>query len=612
MQAFVTADDCTVHSCALHTLRQLCAGVRRNQALVTADHVASICSLVCDPSCEDKLVKDAFATLKVVIRSSETKQSFISANGFFPLVRCLKGTAVAEGLCVLRALVTQTSKEKALDDVFAAIATTDIVELIAGQLLDAESVEHRASCAIALFKLASCEEARLQIARLLPPPELAALLEANQESPTTARFLLGLLRVAFSETIWQAEMQQIVPVALASIRAHASNAAVVQFGLELLVVLSKDGPGMVEYSAGLCECITQAFQDHDQTTAVHNACADLICGLCASCQLGEQLLSRGARDLVMAAYVHEALALRAKKGGQHTKAGGAIAAAILALGLQVPMDETMDGANGNGHGKQTQCERSTSSSTTTTTTSSSTTTTSSSSTTTTKHYAGKYQYGHGLATDNTGSMPNTDSEAGKFLVGNPEKCDLNQYWYSDHTIQTMVREVEQVLEEANEQAANGLAANAARHGVRRKARAALVSTPSIYFPLAEKHRCQSHVLEFDNQWAADRGFVFYDFNKPLEVPEELQHTFDMVVVDPPFVTEEVWTKYASTAKLLLRPGGRLVCTTIAENAEMMYRLLKVQPVAFKPSIPNLVYQYLTYTNYEDTKHLAHPNEELGE
>jgi hypothetical protein len=52
----------------------------------------------------------------------------------------------------------------------------------------------------------------------------------------------------------------------------------------------------------------------------------------------------------------------------------------------------------------------------------------------------------------------------------------------------------------------------------------------------------------------------------------------------------VWEQYAITAKALLAPGGRLLCTTIAENAPMMAEILGVAPTAFRPSIPHLVYQ----------------------
>ena len=36
--------------------------------------------------------------------------------------------------------------------------------------------------------------------------------------------------------------------------------------------------------------------------------------------------------------------------------------------------------------------------------------------------------------------------------------------------------------------------------------------------------------------------MFYDFNKPEDLAAELKGYFDMVVIDPPFITREVWEK----------------------------------------------------------------------
>ena len=33
--------------------------------------------------------------------------------------------------------------------------------------------------------------------------------------------------------------------------------------------------------------------------------------------------------------------------------------------------------------------------------------------------------------------------------------------------------------------------------------------------------------------------MFYDFNKPDELSVELDNSFDIAVIDPPFITEEV-------------------------------------------------------------------------
>ena len=76
-------------------------------------------------------------------------------------------------------------------------------------------------------------------------------------------------------------------------------------------------------------------------------------------------------------------------------------------------------------------------------------------------------------------------------------------------------------------------------------------------------------------------------------------SFDMAVIDPPFITREVWEKYTVASKILLKEGGKLLCSTIDENKDFMAEILEVKPAVFRPSIPNLVYQYSFYMNYTD-------------
>mmetsp|Transcript_49922 Transcript_49922/g.139769 ORF Transcript_49922/g.139769 Transcript_49922/m.139769 type:complete len:438 (+) Transcript_49922:50-1363(+) len=187
-------------------------------------------------------------------------------------------------------------------------------------------------------------------------------------------------------------------------------------------------------------------------------------------------------------------------------------------------------------------------------------------------------------------MASDSATCESFWLASPEKGELNQYWYSQASIDVLV---EQVL----------------KHGPR----AALVSCPSVYFSLPPDSRACCKVLEFDRVWEKDPGFVFYDFNDPEAIPAELHHYFDLAVVDPPYITKEVWSKYAITTRLLLKQGaddrgvplGRLLCTSIAENAPMLNELLGIEPRRFRPSIPNLVYQYHTYTNYESARLMQH-------
>ena len=73
----------------------------------------------------------------------------------------------------------------------------------------------------------------------------------------------------------------------------------------------------------------------------------------------------------------------------------------------------------------------------------------------------------------------------------------------------------------------------------------------------------------------------------------------MVVIDPPFITREVWEKYAEAARILLKPeGGLVLASTIDENEGFMNELLGCQRRQFRPSIPNLVYQYSLYSNFD--------------
>lgn len=116
-------------------------------------------------------------------------------------------------------------------------------------------------------------------------------------------------------------------------------------------------------------------------------------------------------------------------------------------------------------------------------------------------------------------------------------------------------------------------------------------------------------LQVDSQWEKHSNFVYWNYNQPSEVDRTMHHQFDCVVIDPPFVTREVWAKYSEAALLLLKEGGKIILSTIPENAEMLKHMLNVKRQAFQPSIPHLVYQYAFFTNYESAN-FSFPNPEV--
>ncbi|KPA76128.1 hypothetical protein ABB37_07897 [Leptomonas pyrrhocoris] len=184
------------------------------------------------------------------------------------------------------------------------------------------------------------------------------------------------------------------------------------------------------------------------------------------------------------------------------------------------------------------------------------------------------------------------------------KGEFNQYWYSQNTIDALVHEV-------------------AHHATA----CAFLSTPSLFFALDRRRgdesteeetrllelRRRSRLFEYDAQWASDACYVVYDFHQPEQVPIQYMAAFDYVVADPPFITRDVWERYAATVKLLLKEGGKLLFTTVLENHTTLENLMD-RPLfiaAFYPLVEHLTYQYVCFLSYEPTV-LSRPNPEVQE
>ncbi|XP_063088562.1 EEF1A lysine methyltransferase 1 isoform X2 [Cavia porcellus] len=139
--------------------------------------------------------------------------------------------------------------------------------------------------------------------------------------------------------------------------------------------------------------------------------------------------------------------------------------------------------------------------------------------------------------------PNGD---GKYHVGIiEENWQLSQFWYSQ---ETALRLAQEAVTAAGD---NG--------------RIACVSAPSVYQALRELHRdgISASIFEYDRRFAVyGEDFVFYDYNNPLDLPNNIPaHSFDIVIADPPYLSEECLQKTSETIKYLTR-GKILLCTGI--------------------------------------------------
>lgn len=79
------------------------------------------------------------------------------------------------------------------------------------------------------------------------------------------------------------------------------------------------------------------------------------------------------------------------------------------------------------------------------------------------------------------------------------------------------------------------------------------------------------ILEYDRRFSVyGEEFIFYDYNNPLNLPEDLlPHSFDIVIADPPYLSAECLQKTAETIRYLTK-GKILLCTGIINK---IFRLL---------------------------------------
>lgn len=161
-----------------------------------------------------------------------------------------------------------------------------------------------------------------------------------------------------------------------------------------------------------------------------------------------------------------------------------------------------------------------------------------------------------------------------------ENWQLSQFWYSPETALRLAQEV----------------ITAAGEG----GRIACVSAPSVYQKLRELHREDFSVciFEYDKRFAIyGEDFIFYDYNNPLDLPEHIPaHSFDVVVADPPYLSEECLRKTSETIKYLTK--AKILLCTGAVMEEQAAQLLGVKMCKFIPRhTRNLANEFRCYVNF---------------
>ncbi|XP_074917768.1 EEF1A lysine methyltransferase 1 isoform X3 [Chelonoidis abingdonii] len=169
----------------------------------------------------------------------------------------------------------------------------------------------------------------------------------------------------------------------------------------------------------------------------------------------------------------------------------------------------------------------------------------------------------------------------QYSIGSIDEDWLSQFWYDDETALCL--------------------ANEAILAAGRGGRIACVSAPSVYQKLKEQDDKDFSVciLEYDKRFSVyGEEFIFYDYNNPLNLPRNLiPHSFDIVLADPPYLSEECLRKTAETIKYLTK--GKILLCTGAVMEEQAAKHLGVKMCSFTPKhAQNLANEFRCYVNYD--------------
>ncbi|EEU35042.1 uncharacterized protein NECHADRAFT_37472 [Fusarium vanettenii 77-13-4] len=194
------------------------------------------------------------------------------------------------------------------------------------------------------------------------------------------------------------------------------------------------------------------------------------------------------------------------------------------------------------------------------------------------------------AAPRAGAVPGVDPDQQQLsMAAFTEDWNESQFWFLDETAFVLA---DQLLDGASASSTIGV-----------------LSTPSVFVALKNRlrhwpveDRPKVVLFEHDHRFSVFPEFVFYDFQRPLQLPGLC--FIDSIIIDPPFFSSDCQTKFALTARWLLKPASPrvIVCTgeRMSSLVSKLYRSLKVYSTTFEPAHSGLSNHYYCYANFESS------------
>lgn len=124
----------------------------------------------------------------------------------------------------------------------------------------------------------------------------------------------------------------------------------------------------------------------------------------------------------------------------------------------------------------------------------------------------------------------------------------------------------------------------------------------LFFKEVKEGHIELRLFEFDARFSQKYPdlFVHYDYRNPLNVPAECNQRFDLLIADPPFLSDECLIKVAQTIRLLSSSrNAKLLINTGAVMEQLLQRIFAdMKRTQFRPLHKNnLANEFSTFSNY---------------
>ncbi|KAF9446783.1 hypothetical protein P691DRAFT_761334 [Macrolepiota fuliginosa MF-IS2] len=143
-----------------------------------------------------------------------------------------------------------------------------------------------------------------------------------------------------------------------------------------------------------------------------------------------------------------------------------------------------------------------------------------------------------------------------------EDWQLSQFWYSTSFANRLAGLIGEIEPSPN-------------------ASIAFVCAPTAFVAFQNLYpRPQTRLLEVDQRFAVltPSHYVPYDLNEPDSFPAELKGSFDLAIVDPPFLNEVTNAKLIQTLRQILKPTAKLILVTSTSVEDVIAKLYDAPPL----------------------------------